>query len=258
MMAAGAPILAQETPESRGSEQPRQLQGNTGAERKVETKAMAAAVTDSQRQEEEASEKTGAPRSDLNVDDAPAEPDQSEISSQSRAALATKLGKELAAAQVQLREHNARYDSLSKLSPNEIASMAPVLLPEASGLKELVNEREATAQQAARLERDLQAEHPDLQREHASLEQLDRQIERRTQHLLQALEIKSEILSRKIEGIRELIDKAAQEQVKQSEALNPYFNARREWETIREARDDLQHDLLQRQVAGRVGEGLND
>lgn len=119
-------------------------------------------------------------------------------------------------------------------------------------LTSMFSAREDTEQQIAAVSVDSGAEHPDMKRLTARLKKLNEQIQTRVEGLHTGLKMQASTYEKRIPEIEDAIAKARAQDAELRREARPYFNAKRDIETMRAVRDSLHARLLQTEIEARV------
>ncbi len=159
----------------------------------------------------------------------------------------------------QLRiEANAEYtqyatllDQIKKISRNGIRNALATAYPDPRLSELLLNLAQAQSRYNS-LSPDLGKEHPELAKARLIVETYDQQINETVTGIVQGLETRVASLGAKLKEIESEVEAAKQEQIAMSAKYRPYFDAKRDLETLLRVRDALKMKTEEERIEAEI------
>lgn len=157
-----------------------------------------------------------------------------------------KLENERTSAQASYIRYKALFDSLSVLSREDLRKAAPTAIPNDSHLLRLFAEYDMTVQKIAGS--DYSSGHYDIQRLRDLKDQLDKQIEAKLDGILIGLKSQLSAAQFQVDRLGAEVQAAKLQDAESTSSYRPYFQAKRELETLQKMRDTILIRMLQEKV----------
>jgi beta-lactamase regulating signal transducer with metallopeptidase domain len=147
------------------------------------------------------------------------------------------------------------YRSLTNMSRAEMKRALPTACPDEQ-LTDLFKAAHTSEQKLAEIVESYGSEHPEVKRTRRVLETVNRQIEDRLDGILMGIKAKLAATKAKAEWVLRQSDVAKAMEVEQAIDQRPYFQAKRDLETLQLVRERLQLRLIQEEIDGAMPAGV--
>lgn len=141
-------------------------------------------------------------------------------------------------------ELNKLVDELRQLSPEQRSRTLNSARPDKL-VADLLDQKQQTEQRLAGIQRELGEQHPDARRTAATLEKVNAQLADREEDIMRGLQARANSVKARQQQISAEFERAKKLDMAAAEKTRPYFDAKRELEKQKEARD-----MLRREIAG--------
>jgi beta-lactamase regulating signal transducer with metallopeptidase domain len=161
------------------------------------------------------------------------------------------LEKELLQAQRDSSTIRSLYDALRKKKREEVRQAIPTTYPD-EHLNQRLAELSKAEQQLASLSKDYSDDHPEMVRVKELLKKINRQIEDRTDGILNGLQNSVEAREKVAEMIAKKLDETRLKESKMQRESHQYFRMKRDLDNMQKVRDGLYVRLLQEKIESRI------
>jgi uncharacterized protein involved in exopolysaccharide biosynthesis len=158
-----------------------------------------------------------------------------------------ELERERIIAQSEYQQLQSLYTQLTKLSRPELLKLLPTASPDPL-LLELCKRKQTADQDLAEASDTYGQGHPEVTRKVRLVKIIDQQINERMDGILNGLKIKMESYKQKVDSLKAEVDKVKKNDIELAIKSRPYFQKKRDLETLQAMRERLQYRILQDRI----------
>ncbi len=154
-------------------------------------------------------------------------------------------------AQAEVARSETMYRHLTNVTRVELRQIAPTACPDQL-LTALLEQYSVTEQKLADLGEMYGKEHPEVKRCAKVLQKINLQIEERLDGILQGLKVKMEAEKARLAELSKQVEKSREQDIQSAIERRPFWDAKRELESLQQIRERLQLRLIQEKVDAAI------